>query len=70
MFVQFLEPLTILFMHLLDLPEVLIILNGFIVRLVFSCQGSKLGSWELGQRTQEKTVDGQAQCIEATGDQR
>ena len=64
----FLCQLTILFVHLLDLPEVLIVLNGFIIRLVLSCQGSKLGTRELGQRTQEKTVDGQAQRIETTSD--
>ena len=70
MFAQFLDQLTILFVHFLDLPEVLIVLNGFIVRLVLSSQGSKLGTRELGQRTQEKTVDGQSQCIETTSDQR
>ena len=64
------DQLTILFVHLLDLPEVLIVLNGFIISLVLSCQGSKLGTREFGQRTQKKTVDGQAQCIEATSDQR
>ena len=70
MFAQFLDQLTILFMHLLDLPEVLIILNGFIIRLVLSSQGSKLGTRELSQRTEEKTIDGQSQRIETTSDQR
>ena len=70
MFAQLLDQLTILLVHLLDLPEVLIILNRFIVRLILSSQGSNLGTRELGQRTQEKTVDDQSQCIETTSDQR
>ena len=61
---------TIFLVHLFDLPEVLIILNSFVVGLIFSSQGSKFGAREFGQRTQYKTVGCQTKCVKRNSSKR
>lgn len=61
---------TIFLVHLFDLPEVFIILNRFVVRLIFASQGSKFWARKLGQRTENKTVYCQSKRVKPDSSQR
>ncbi len=49
--------LTVFLVHLFDFPDVFVVLDRFIVELIFSSQCGKFRSRELGQRAQEQTVN-------------
>lgn len=57
--------LTILLVEFLDFPQILVILNGFVVRFVLSRQGCNFWPREFGKRAQKQTIKGQTGSIQS-----